>query len=352
MPNAPIKIEKVTAAKTEVSTLAFMQYSVAWGVKNDTLYVSSLSGIAGAIKQVENKSPSILENADYKAARAALPAGVKPITISYAYPAKLYPELRRTALGLFPIIRRAGFDVPMELLPETDAVAKFMPPGAMITWSDADGFHGAGNSAFPGAEMLGGQNIGPAAIGGLALGAAVALPAVARARDLSSRTVDMANLRGISQSALVYAADHQDAMPDDLARLVAEKMIAPRSLVSRRSGTAPLEITPELETLAKQDFAKFSAEVAAHTDFIYLGKDTKSEVNGGVIVAYEKPGAPTTDGLNLAYQDGHVEFMTWPRMPTAFEATNAFLKKNGKPEVDVAALQRRAGVGGAVNGLP
>jgi hypothetical protein len=351
MPNAPIRIEKVTAAQTQVSTLALMQYSIAWCVKGDTLYVSSLSGISGAIKQVENKSPSILENPDYRAARAALPANVKPLSISYSNPAKLYPELRLTALGFFPIIRRAGFDVPMDLLPEGDAVSRFMPPGATIAWSDANGIYGAGKQAFPGSELIGGQNLGQAAVGVLAGVSVAVMPRLAESRTISSRSVDMANLRGISQSALVYAADHKDAMPDDLARLVAEGMIAPKSLVSRRAGTMPLEMTPALEKMAKDDFAKFAAEVAAHSDFVYLGRDTKSEVNAGVIVAYEKSSPQTPDGLNVAFQDAHVEFVMWPRMAAAFEATNAYLKKNGKSEVDVKALMRAAGyVDGA--GLP
>ncbi len=344
IPNVPIKIEKVTAAKTEVSMLAFLQYSVAWGVKNDMLYISSLGGIGGAIKQVENKLPSVVENESYKAARAALPQNVKPVSISYTYPAKLYPELRRMALGIFPVIRQAGFDVPMELLPEGDRVAQFMPPGATIVWSEADGFHSSGKSAFPGAELLGGQQLGPGLVTGLAVGGMMTIPRVAmNGPAVASRNVDMANLRGVAQSSLVYASDHKEALPDDLARLVADGMISPKSLVSRRAGTTPLELTPELEKLAKDDFAKFSVEVAAHCDFVYLGKDGKSDLDAGVIMAYEKSNAGTPDGLNVAFRDGHVEFILWTRMPTAFEATNAALKKAGKAEVDVKALLRAGG---------
>ena len=352
MPNAPLKIEKITAAQTQVSTLSFLQYGVAWGVKNDTLYVSTRDGIGGAIKQVENKGPSVLENADYKAARAALTANVKPMAISYSNPAKLYPELRNTALGFFPVVRQAGFDVPMDLLPETDAVAKFMPPGATITWSAADGIHSAGKQAFPGSEMIGGQNAGPAAIGLLVGAGVAALPQIATGRTMATRNVDMANLRSVAQSALVYAADHKDAMPEDLARLVAEGMVSPQDLVSRRSGTRPLFMTAELEKMAKDDITGFASELARHCDYVYLGKGTKSEVNAGVIVAYEKPSSQTPDGLNVAYQDAHAAFIPWAQMSAAFEATNAFLRKNGKSEVDVKFLMRSAGVLEAGGGLP
>jgi prepilin-type processing-associated H-X9-DG protein len=355
VPGVPVKIEKLTTAKTEVSTFALGAVSVAWAVKNDMLYVSSLNGIGGAIRQVENKAPSILESDLYKTARATLPANVKPMSIAYSNPAKLYPELRGTLVGYIPLIReQAGIDLPMNLLPETADIVQFLTPTIGITWMDANGAHGMGKSAFPGADLLGGQQMGPSSVVAVgALGAAVALPALGRARQLAGGqaavvaapvNVDAANLRGISQSTLVYAMDHKDALPDDLARLVAEGMLSPRQLVSRRAGTTPLEMTPELEKLAKDDFAKFAATLAAHCDFIYLGKGLKAETNEDVIVAYEKPGRNTPDGLNVAFQDGHAEFVRWTDMAKKFEATNTYLKKNSKPEVDVKAMLRMASV--------
>ncbi|HEY4329268.1 MAG TPA: hypothetical protein VGN88_06000, partial [Phycisphaerae bacterium] len=97
------------------------------------------------------------------------------------------------------------------------------------------------------------------------------------------------------------------------------------------------------------DFAKFSELVSQHCDFVYLGKGLKSETRPEIIIAYEKPGPQTPDGLNLAFQDGHSEFTRWPAITTAFEATNAYLKKNGKMEVDVKSLMKAANI---VDGMP
>src|SRR5207253_58880 len=166
------------------------------------------------------------------------------------------PELRATALGYFPLIRQqANIDLPMNLLPETPDISQFLTPGATITWMDATGMHGASKSAFPGVQMLGGQQMSTTSVAGVAVAAAVALPALAGARQQQTAVVnvDASNLRGISQSTLVYAMDHKDALPDDLARLVAEGMISPRQLVSRRSGTTPLVMTDELEKVSKSD---------------------------------------------------------------------------------------------------
>jgi hypothetical protein len=352
IPDPPLKVEKITAAKTQVSTLALGTVSVAWVVKNDNLYISSLSGIGGAIRHVENKAPSILENATYQAARAALPADAKPVSLAYAEPAKLYPELRKMVVGFFPLLRqRANLDVPMDLLPETADIKQFLTPGVGMSWIDASGMHAMSKTAFPGAGLLGGQQTAPSmAAAVVGVGVAVALPAMAQSRQLAGKTVDAASLRGMSQASLLFAADNNDNLPDDVARLVADGIISPKQLVSRRSGTTPLQMTPELDKLAKDNFAQFATQIAAHCDYVYLGKGLKAEMDGDVVVLYEKPGPHTPDGLNLAFQDSHVEFVRWAGMQTAFEATNTYLKKNSKPVVDVKAMLRAAGV--ADPGMP
>jgi hypothetical protein len=179
---APFKVEKVKTGGMEVSALMFMQYNVAWTVRGGHLYVSSLNGIAQAIKQVENKGPSIATSDLYKGVMASLvPAGVKPTAVSYSHPARIYPEVRTLVLGVLPLLRaQAKIDIPMDLLPDAMQVSEFMTPGGMITWSDADGFHGVGTSAFPGAAMLAGENPGGTAVAGLtgALFFGVARPAV------------------------------------------------------------------------------------------------------------------------------------------------------------------------------
>ncbi len=345
-PNMPVKVEKISAAKTEVSTIAFVNiFSIAWGVKNGNLYVSSLAGIGGAIKQVENKSPSIVESDLYKAARAALPADAKPISLAYSNPAKLYPEFRRMIIGYLPILRQAQIEVPMEILPDPDDVTKFMTPGASMMWMEKDGLHSAGKSSFPGAEALGGQQVGPSAVAVAGVGLAFALPRAAQSRTTAAVSVDAANMRAIAQSTMVYASDHNNQMPADIARLVADGMVAPRQLVSRRSGTQPLQMTPELEKLAKDDFAKFSESVAEHCDYVYVGKDTKSEADASIVVVYEKPSKQTPDGITVAFGDAHAEFIRWANVVETFQPTNDKFKKDGKSAIDTKAMMQAAGVG-------
>jgi prepilin-type processing-associated H-X9-DG protein len=342
--NGQVKVDKMTSGKIEYSTLTMLQYSLAWTVRNDYLYVSSLEGLPGAVKQVENKLPSISESDLYKKAMAGLPAGVKATSISYANPGKMYPEMRRGLLGLLPLARQVGVDLPAGLLPDPDDVAAFMTPGAQISWTDGEGIHAASRGAFPGAAMMGGNPGGTMGVAAVAAGTAVLLPSLGKARELSNRSVDAASLRGISQASIIYAADHVDKMPDDLGVLVAEGIIAPKQLVSKRSGTPPLVMTPELEQMAKTDPAKFAAVVADHCDFVYMGKGRTNTMAADVVVAYEKQGPGTLDGINMAFADGHVEFVRWAGVEEEFRATNEALKKQGLPEVDVGEMMRKAGV--------
>jgi prepilin-type processing-associated H-X9-DG protein len=343
------KIDKLTEGNIAYSSVTFMQYSLAWTVRNGYFYVSSMEGITGAIKQVENKLPSIVENELYKKALASVaPPGVKPISLTYGNPARLYPELRRGLLGLLPIARAAGFDIPASILPDTTAIAPILTPGAGIAWWDAEGLHQSSHASFPGAETIGGSSGGPAAVGVAAMGTAILLPSLGKARELSNRSVDAASLRGIAVSCTIFAADNNERYPDDLARLIATGQIAPKQLVSKRAGTAPLEMTPELEKLAKDDFSKFAEQVAQHCDFVYLGKGTTNTTDAGIVIAYEKPGPHVTDGMNLAFGDGHAEFVRWAGLADIFGFTNDMLKKKGLPTIDVQAILTQCGATGIV----
>ncbi len=333
-----IKIEKVAAGKQQVSALMLPLYNVAWTVHNGYLYVSSLSGITAAMGQVDNKLPSIATSDLYKSVMASMPPGIKPISITYAHPARLYPELRAAALGLLPLLRTQGINVPLDIFPDPTAISEFLPPGGMVTWTDADGDHAFSTSAFPGASMLGGQSIGAGGVAVAAMGTAILLPSLGKARELSNRSVSAASLRGIAQSALVSANENQDKLPDHLGRLLIAGDLSPKSLINKRTSTQPLDMTPAMVQLAKDDFAKFAAQVDQHCDYVYLGKGMKSEINANVAVAYEKTGPGITDGINIAFQDAHVEFVRFAMLPQAFRETNDYLAQHNLPRVDVNAL--------------
>ena len=48
------------------------------------------------------------------------------------------------------------------------------------------------------------------------------------------------------------------------------------------------------------------------------------------------------DGINLAFQDCHVDFIRYSQLREAFANTNKYLKEHKLPEVDVDALLKAA----------
>jgi prepilin-type processing-associated H-X9-DG protein len=314
-------------------------------VRSGYLYVSTVDGLPGAVKQVENKLPSITENDNFKKAMAALPQGVKPLSISYSNPVKTYPEIRRLGLGLLPVARAAGVDLPTSLLPDVDDLSAFLTPGASISWADNDGFHMAGRTAFPGAEMLGGLPGGQAGVATAAMGTALALPALAQARYTAKRTADATSLRQIVHVSHMHAAENNGRFPDGLERLVAGNALDPRLLTSPLSGRSPLQMDADLRKLAADDFASFSKTIAAHSDFAYIGSQMSATTSNAssLILAYDKPSPALRGGMNVAFADGHIEFVRWQNLDTTFALTNDYLKSKGLPVIDTTDLIQKSG---------
>jgi hypothetical protein len=333
------QVEKLDAGTMEVTGIRLPQITIAWTVRGDYFYASTLEGITSAVEQVEKKGDPITLNPDFVKVLAALPQQ-KWMSLTYSEPATLYPGLYGAAMGLSAVARMRGLDLPGDLLPNPDRVAPFMPPGGSVSWMDADGLHMMGRSAFPGAGIVSGEVSAPMAVGVAAMGTAILLPSLAKSRELAGRSLDAANLRGICNSAVIYSAEHNDALPDHVGRLLLEGM-GPKLLVSKRSGTKPLEMTDELKKLGETDFDAFCKKVDEHCDFVYLGKGMKSETDASIVLAFEKPGAWNHDGINLAFQDVHVEYTKWKSVPDVLKTTNEYLKKNNLTEVDIDALMKQ-----------
>ena len=336
--NGAFKVEKLDTGTITVSGIRFPMITVAWTIRGDYLYVSNLEGISPAIDQVEKKMPCIRENPTFLAVLKSLPQQ-KPMALSFGEPAKLYPDLYQAiTVNLLPMAKLAGVDIPGNLIPAPQRIAPFLTPGGSIAWTDADGFHLSGRSALPGAEIFAGQPSLTASVPAFMAG--VLMPSMGKSRVLANRSADAANLRGIVNSCIIYAAQNNDAFPDDVAKLLDPDVagMSPKLLVSKRAGTTPLVMTDEMQKLVKDDFAAFSKKVEEHCDFVYLGKDRKNDTDASMVLAYEKPGPKMTDGINIAYDDCHVDFVRYSGLKDAFAATNKYLKENKLPEIDVDAL--------------
>ena len=332
-------VEKLDTGTLMVSGIRLPFLTIAWTVRGNYFYISNLEGISPAIEHVEKKGPSILENQTYLAVRSAFPAQ-KATSITFSEPAKLYPDVYQLIMTYLPMAKLAGLNIPGNLIPVPQRAAPFLTPGGSVSWADADGFHISSRSAFPGAELLSGQASG-SMVAAPALVAAVMLPSLSKSRELAMRSADAANLRGIVNSAIISAMQANDVLPDHVGNLVLLGM-SPKLLVSKRAGTAPLVLTDELTKLGEKDFPAFAKQIDAHCDIVYLGKDRKNDSDASMVLVYEKPNPKAIDGINVAFDDCHVEFIRYGALKDVFAATNKYNKEHKLPEIDVDAMLKTA----------
>ncbi len=138
----------------------------------------------------------------------------------------------------------------------------------------------------------------------------ILLPSLARARELAKRAVCRANLRGIGQACLVYAADDaRDSFPLNLQMLITDGSVGPEVL------TSPLDP---------------NARAVSYSYVTGLTEDDQDDW----IVAFANPAYSNGEGASMLFLDGHVEFVKEPNF-TGF--LDAFKKEyeaaRGEPPV-------------------
>lgn len=107
---------------------------------------------------------------------------------------------------------------------------------------------------------------------------------LAAARERANRVRSASNMRMILQGVMLYANDHKGAWPDDLKVLIKEADLNPVVFRNPRN--------PE-----------------ADPAYVYLKPADPAKGPGDLIVLYEDP-KTVTEGVNVGFWDGHVDFMT------------------------------------------
>jgi prepilin-type processing-associated H-X9-DG protein len=233
------------------------------------------AAVATALKQVDpaTRGPSLLDNAEFQAARQRLPKEANSVgyTDTKYFTRLCYPLM--TPLATLGLSMLGKTDAALDLLsypplPEQLAGAN---PGVGTTSTDADGIlmlHvGGGIPVVPTAAAM----------------TTVLLPSLARAREITKRAVSAANLRGVGQGCHIYANDHQGRFPKSLDELVTDGTVTAKQLHS------PRDPGPE--------------DVAS---YVYIaGQTTQSDPRN--VLAYER--VQGNEGSNALFIDGHVQWM-------------------------------------------
>ena len=155
---------------------------------------------------------------------------------------------------------------------------------------------------FPGSQVLATD---PMSMGGAELCPvmmSILLPALNKAREQANRVKSASNLRQIGLAGLLYANAQNGKYPPDLATLLETQDIAAEVFVNPRSKT---ELPSNFSTMGKQLQKKWINE---DSDYMWFGAGKTNSTDADILIACEKP-AGLSDGLNMLFADGHVEFV-------------------------------------------
>jgi prepilin-type processing-associated H-X9-DG protein len=174
---------------------------------------------------------------------------------------------------------------------------------------------------------------------------AILMPALSQVKHVAQRTVCATNLRGLAVAMTVYANDYDDTLPaEDWCDLLIEKAdVSPKSFVCPDSDAVEGESSYALnENLAGMNSKKMPPDVVlffetdkgkepdprdtsiksrryfecyrVYDDNTLVYKNRFNQLGGpdDVVLRHKECGRP---GCNVAFVDGHVEFVTENRIP-------------------------------------
>ena len=130
------------------------------------------------------------------------------------------------------------------------------------------------------------------------------LPRLNTTRAISPRVKSATNLRQIGEAILLYSNDFQGQFPDSFRTILLNEDVTSDTFVSPSRDETPAGGATTREVANDLDSG-------GHVSYIYLGKGlTTKTALPNTIVAYEMP--VPTDGGNVLFGDGHVEFFDGP----------------------------------------
>ena len=284
-----------------------MPLAPAWSVHGERMIVGLYPQmVRAAIDQIADKRPGIASNPDFARGLKLMPKNA--ISVSYVDTARGVASLYSISLPIAQVLtamgQGEGFPVHIGMLPSCGTLTKHLFGNISASARVENGVLWVSHGPLP----VGVPDVGQAGFA-VPMMAAIALPSLARARELSKRTVSMANLRGIGVACATYANENNYKLPPDLETLIEENAISPKQLIS------PLETDP-----------------SAKSSYVYLAGQTGDDDPANVL-AYEKLENYDDEGTNVLFLDYHVEWMKKDAFEKALEETKARIARlKGAPE--------------------
>lgn len=292
--------EKQTLCIWASPFLSIMQVMPCWMIQDSKVILAtnpSLASPAAALLESNTAEGSICQTDNFQRVQADYP----PVAVSLSY-SDTAVQMRQMLTGVqqfWPMVAMAatqkGIMLPM-ILPNLDKYISKLPPAVCYTIQTPRGLE----SRYTGP----GLEVSVSTIGGGAMGAAILMPALSRARETARRVVSAANLKSIGLACLVYSDDHNGKFPSDLEVLLKEAGLNPKILESPYPRGGMLTSGP---------------------DYIYIaGQDTTCSPQN--VLVYDNP-TFSRDEMNVLYVDGHVEAVDLAKLRDKVTKTYENLKR-------------------------
>lgn len=303
-PKMSLSVEQIHSGDVTIHYLGTPFVAPAWAVSNGNLYIGLYPQVvAAAAAQGAGHGHSILNNTSFTNLRQKL-GGDNATSFQYMDLPNLMPD----SYGAWVAISRAGgfgdlFGVPAppQVLPTLDKIMPYVSPSGAVSWVDAKGAHARAIEPFPGSELLSSDPLafGPAQE---AMMVSVLLPALNKAREQAARVSSANNLRQIGLGALMYADKQNGSLPPDLGTIFSEEDISPSVFVNPRNKSA---LPGNFGSMSKDQQKQW---IDQSSDYMWFGAGKKNTAGPEQVIASEKPEG-ASDGLNMLFGDGHVEFI-------------------------------------------
>lgn len=292
----------------DVHTFSVPMVAPSWTIVDGKFYLGLYPQVTVAAAENSAKGKSLLDNPEFAALRKRL-GGEKAGSFVFVDLPKTAPDAYSMLLPLSQLLLGVsdmfGVQPPRLILPPLNRLQEHLAPAAAFSWADEAGWHLRGLSPFPGSGMLAADS--NVSIASSATMVSILLPALNAAKERANRVKCASNLRQIGLGVMLYANDHKGKYPPNLGTLVIETDLNPEVFMCP---TADSALPQAIRGAKVEDQA---AWVSANADYVYVGAAMNSGMPAEKILAYEKIENHEQEGINILFNDGHVEWVTMPQ---------------------------------------
>lgn len=277
------ELETTTAKHkgVEITTvLASPELTPGVAVLDDFLVVATHPGVIRSMLDTAAEGTNIGTSKDYLAAMAGLPTEGA---------AMMYLDVRGLFEFLFPVVAakappdgRGG-----ELINELGSLGEHLSGFGVVLTGDESGLTYRTHSTKALLEP------------GLVIGAGLLVPAISSAKDTAESTASVGNVRQLSIGIMMYAVDHDEALPEKLSELAPEYVDTPGAFVHPKN-KAKLKLIDVYEP----------ETIDEHSDYELVLKGSLGDVKDpATTVMIREKEQFSKKGRVIGYADGHVKLV-------------------------------------------